>query len=107
MSLPLWDNQDTFENIHYAEIQTRLFDNAIQKLLLTSTKLDTYSSFKYDTNLTLSILITPNINILLVACDSVPTVLQLKPVDITQPLGKTDFVYIVIWLKMKTNIIFY
>ena len=48
----LWNNQDTIGNIHYAEIKTRLFDNAMQELLTsinTSPKLDTYSSLKQDT----------------------------------------------------------
>ena len=48
----IWDNQDTFENIPYLEIKQRIFDNANQELIMsinTSTKLQTYSSFKYDT----------------------------------------------------------
>ena len=48
----IWDNQDTIENIPYLEIKQRIFDNANQELIMsinTSTKLQTYSSFKYDT----------------------------------------------------------
>ena len=44
--------QDTFENSPNDEIKQRLFDNASQELLMsinTSTKLDTYSSLKFDT----------------------------------------------------------
>ena len=48
----IWDNQDTIENIPYLEIKQRIFDNANQELIVsvnTSTKLQAYSSFKYDT----------------------------------------------------------
>ena len=48
----IWDNQDTIKNIPYLEIKQRIFDNANQELIMainTSTKLQAYSSFKYDT----------------------------------------------------------
>ena len=48
----IWDNQGTIENIPYLEIKQRIFDNANQELIMsinTSTKLQAYSSFKYDT----------------------------------------------------------
>ena len=48
----LWDNQDIIDKSQYSVIKTQLFDNATQELLTSiniSDKLDTYSSFKYDT----------------------------------------------------------
>ena len=48
----IWDNQGTIENIPYLEIKQRIFDNANQELIMsinTSTKLQAYSNFKYDT----------------------------------------------------------